>query len=321
MDFCSESTEARHAAPRMLAYSAVLFCLTAWARAGAAQEPAAQPIASVSTNGVILQGALRGADGRAAIANNGEVTAGEKTAEVTLARGGSLAVCASTTVHLSRDTGVGSSVKPAEAGLMLSLSRGAFEANYTPGSYSDVLLTPDLRLLVSGPGRANLKVRVDELGDTCIDNAGDNAPYVVASSVMDGGAYRVRPGQRVLFVGGSLGKVVDNERESCGCPTPAANALASAAGDTKSGGPSSTPADTAFPTAVSEGLAPLPGSASSPAVPSGRVHAQVGATFSSSAPPGPPPPEAAGAKPVAAPESHGFFHALKRFFAKLFGAE
>ncbi len=227
----------------LVSLSWVLPVLTAVAQQ---QSPVAQPIASVSTEGVTLRGALSVADGRASLANNGEVTAGSRTAEVALARGGSLAICAST-VHMARDAGVGSTVKPSEAGLMLSLDRGAFEATYTPGSYSDVVLTPDLRLLVSGPGRANLKLRVTDQGDTCVDNAGDNAPYVVASSLMEGGAYRVRPGQRVMFVGGSLSKVVDNEQEPCGCPVAASpNAVASA----KLGGPSSTPADTAFPTAV-----------------------------------------------------------------------
>ena len=58
-------------------------------------------------------------------------------------------------------------------------------------------------------------------GDTCVDNAGANAPYVVVTSVFDGGVYRVQPGQRVMFEHGSLQKVVDQEKEPCGCPPPA----------------------------------------------------------------------------------------------------
>src|SRR6201999_621440 len=93
--------------------------------------------------------------------------------------------------------------------------------------------------------------------DTCIDNHGDNAPYVPVTSQFEGGIYRVKPNQRVLFDHGSLQQVVDNEAEPCGCP-----AAASVSGATNSGrrvgGPPSPPADTAFPLAESEGLKPPP---------------------------------------------------------------
>ncbi len=283
-----------------------------------AQEPAPQPVASVAIEGVTLHGAMTVANDRATLANNGEVVALAKAAEVSLQRGGSLLVCASTAVRIAKDTaprGQG------DAGLLFSLDRGAFEAHYTPGAYSDVILTPDLRLLVSAPGMADLKVRVNGQGDTCVDNAGDNAPYVTASSLLDGGAYRVRPGQRVMFVHGSLRDVVDNEREPCGCP-PAVPANETA----KSGGPSSTPADTAFPTAVSEGLqAPPKLSGAASIVPSGTPHAQVSATLSSNTPPASSPPVlATPASPPAAaaapPPKRGFFGAIGHFFGRVFGA-
>ena len=101
---------------------------------------------------------------------------------------------------------------------MMALDRGAIEASYTPGKYSDVLLTPDLRILISGPGQADLNVRVNPKGDTCVDNHGANAPYVTVTSQLEGGVYRVQPDQRVMFEHGSLQQVVDNEPEPCGCP-------------------------------------------------------------------------------------------------------
>ena len=64
-------------------------------------------------------------------------------------------------------------------------------------------------------------------GDTCLDNHGAHAPYVLASSLFEGGAYRVQPNQRVLFEHGSLHEVVDNEQEPCGCP-PILSSVASA---------------------------------------------------------------------------------------------
>ncbi len=292
--------------------------------AAPAQQPAPQPVATVATEGVTLHGAMSVANGRASIANNGDITAGGHTAEVALARGGALQVCASTTVHIAKDVVPHAIAKPDDAGLMFSLDRGAFEASYTPGAYSDVILTPDLRLLISGPGRAELKLQVNQQGDTCVDNAGANAPYVIASSLMDGGAYRVRPGQRVLFVHGSLNEVVDNEKEPCGCP-PAEPAAAVAQNGKAPGGPSSKPSDTAFPTAVSEGLQP-PAVPTQPIVAAGEPHAQVSATLSSSTPPGPPPAPAAtqpASAPGAAPQTppkRGFFGRIGHLFAKVFGA-
>ena len=293
---------------------------------------AQRPVASVTTEGVLLHNVMSVANGRASVANNGQIAALDKPAEVSLARGGSLLVCASTALNIARDNSVKAAAIPGAAansngaGLMFSLDRGAFETDYQAAVYSDVVLTPDLRMLISGPGVARLKLRVNEQGDTCVDNSGANAPYVVVSSLMDGGIYRVRPGQRVLFVNGSLNKVVDNESESCGCPAPQPAPKVASAGR-HVGGPSSTPADTAFPTAVSEGLAPPPGLASTPAVPPGVPHAEVAATLSSTAPLGPPPPApgtagpATTATPSAKPPHGGFFHRIGRFFKRVFGAE
>lgn len=293
---------------------AVMFALTPGSAPGQqptpapvpAQQPAgtpAGPLAYVATEGVSVTGSLMVANGRASMGNNSGVTAGERTAEVTLARGGTLRICATTSVHLSKDALPPGGSTVDNAGLMLALDRGAVEASYTTGKYSDVLLTPDLRILISGPGKADLKVRVNRQGDTCVDNHGNNGPYVTVSSLMDGGVYRVQPNQRVLFEHGSLQQVVDRETEPCGCPdrAPAATDATPAVAEKPAGGPSSTAADTAFPLSVSEGLAPPPGGPTTPVVPPGQAHAQVTASISNDTPPGPPPP--APAAPQARPDS------------------
>ncbi|QNI30418.1 nuclease [Alloacidobacterium dinghuense] len=300
-----------------------------------------QPIAYVKTDGVTISGSLQVVNGRATIGNDGSITAGDKTANVVLVRGGDLRLCASTTVHITRDRSVTPATGEDSTALMLALDRGALEASYKTGPYSDVLLTPDLRILVSGPGDADLKMRVNQKGDTCFDNHGDSAPYVTVTSQFEGGVYRIKPNQRVLFEHGSLEQVVDNETEPCGCPPSIPINVAS--NDNKPvGGPSSTPADTAFPLAVSEGLKPPPPPPSQPVVPAGTPHAQVevpltynGAapTQPSEAPPvTPPEPEVAAsqaptppAPPTATPaqkpaKSGGLFHHIGHFFAKLFGA-
>ncbi len=247
--------------------------------------PPAAPtwIATVGLEGVSLSGSLSVENGLAFIGNNGAIAAGDHTARVNLTRGGSLHVCASTKIHLSTDNTISG------GGLMIALDRGALEAHYLPGPYSDVILTPDLRILISGPGQVDLSLRVSNQGDTCIDNHGDHAPYVVASSLFEGGAYRVQPNQRVLFNRGSLQQVVDNETESCGCPPPepvptpttivgvgAPGATLRSATQSTLPRPdkTSTAAQNPFPTAESEGLKPPP-SPATPVVPAGQVHTQI----------------------------------------------
>jgi hypothetical protein len=208
-----------------------------------------QPIAIVPTEGAEISGALNVAEGKALIGASGTVTAGEHPVTITLPRRGNVKLCATTKVSLTSDVSVpstatadglktGAANEP--AGLMMALDRGAIEAGFATGVNSDVILTPDFRILISGPGIATIAVRLGPKGDTCVDNGGPNAPYVTVSSVFEGGAYRVQPGQRVMFQQGSLRSVVDQETESCGCPPDAA-----ASGATN-----------AFPVAQSVGLTP-----------------------------------------------------------------
>jgi hypothetical protein len=306
--------------------------------AAAAAQQGAAPVAAIAyvpTEGVTVSGSLEVANGKAVIGNNGAITAGDKTAMVNLARGGTLRLCSTTTVHLSSDRSI---TNVQSSALMIALDRGALETSYTTGKYSDVLMTPDFRILISGPGDADLKIRVSPKGDTCVDNAGANAPYVTVTSLLEGGVYRVQPNQRVLFEHGDLKEVVDNEAAPCGCPPAAVVSLADA-GTTSShpappgkpvGGPSSTPADTDFPIAQSEGLSPAPPPATTPVAPAGQAHAQVTVplVYKSDEPPPPPPPEeaarpapaASSVPPPAPPEKPGgFFHKMGHFFAKIFG--
>jgi hypothetical protein len=281
----------------------------------AAPPPQTQPkqpasLATVSLQGVTVSGSLSVADGRAVIGNNGTITAVDQTAQVELTRGGSLNVCSTTKVHLTTDTST-----PGGA-LMIALDRGAFEAHYTAGEYSDVILTPDLRILVSPPGEVDLSLRVNEQGDTCVDNHGSNAPYVLATNLFSGGAYRVQPNQRVLFEHGSLNEVVDNEKDPCGCPaeTPPVNVARG----------KSAAARNPFPLAESEGLAPPPAAPTKSSVPPGQVETEVQAplAYSSAHPELPPPPEPANSAPEAGfapPRRHsGFFRSIGHFFKRVF---
>ena len=311
--------------------------------AGASVYAQQAAIAYVPAAGVTVSGSLSVADGEVSIGNNGTIKAGDSTAMVKLARGGDLRVCASTEVHLSRDT----SVQGTDSALMIAMDRGALEASYVPGKYSDVLLTPDLRILISGPGTADLKIRVNKQGDTCVDNHGANAPYVTVTSQFEGGVYRVQPNQRVMFEHGSLQQVVDNEAEPCGCPAaaPPPVAVASSGAKPQPGKPAAEAANP-FPLARSEGLAGPQPEPTEPVVPVGVAHAEVQAplTYSAAATPNPEVPDAAGKAPealaqaklpaavktesrtidaeiapVKAKTHRDFFHAIGHFFARMFG--
>jgi hypothetical protein len=322
---------------------------------------AQQPIGRTSATEVQVSGAVDISHGETILRNGSQITAGEQAVKIALQRGGSLRLCSTSSVHLAKDRSIDD---PASSALMMALDRGAIEANYVVGKYSDVLLTPDLRLLISGPGQADLSIRVNPKGDTCVDNRGADAPYVTVTSQLEGGAYRVMPDQRVNFQHGSLNEVVDHEPEPCGCPTMPVTSVAST-GTTGAnpappgkpvGGPSSTPADTAFPLAQSEGLAPPPTPAT-PVVPAGQTHAEVTvpltyngenppavpaappatatpspapatpASASTSqpqvaSPPAPQPaPEVASAPPAPHQSSNnkGVFHRIGRFFSRIFG--
>jgi hypothetical protein len=253
-----------------------------------AQTPAVSPyIASARAQalqaaGVQVSGDVHLGNGDMQLGNGSTITAGGETVPIALTRGGELKLCATTSIHLSRDRSIQA---PDASGLMLGLDRGAVEAHYETSKYSDVLLTPDLRILISGPGEADFSIRVSSQGDTCIDNRGPNAPYITVSSQLEGGLYRVQPGQHVSFQHGSLREVVDTEHEPCGCPAPISVADAGtpapvgAAPGRPVGGPSSTPADTAFPLAVSEGLTKPPLPPTTPVAEPGEVHAQVAVPF------------------------------------------
>jgi hypothetical protein len=272
-----------HAGPAVASVVAALAAATC-----SAQQ--AQPIALVPTDGVTISGGLNVINGQASIVNSGSVTAGERTARLSLTRGGELRLCSTTTLSLSKDS---TNVDPHSTALMMTLEKGAVEASYTAGRFSDVLLTPDLRVFISGPGLVDLRIRVNAQGDTCVENHGALAPYVTVSSLLEGGLYRVQANQRVLFEHGSLHDVVDHESEPCGCPPPPIISVAStgtSGGKTAKpgqtiGGPSSTPSDTEFPLAQSEGLAPAPKPAEPATKPVTQAAINVPLVYNGEAPP------------------------------------
>ncbi len=238
---------------------------------------AQQPIGSVAVKDATVAGDLTVNNGRAVLVSDTTVTAKDHTAEVTLNRGGSIRVCATSGLHITS----GKSASGA-APLLLSLDRGAVEVQMA-ATTSDVVMTPDLRFNIRSNGPLDLRLRVINNGDTCVENRGGDAPVLSVADQFGESSYNLRAGQHVLFEHGSLKEVVDNESAPCGCPPTPVVSVADA------GVTSATPAAAGsavaksaseqhpFPAAISDGLAPT---ASVPQAPTGTVHAQVATTLS-----------------------------------------
>jgi hypothetical protein len=262
-----------------------------------------------------VSGSMQALNGRAFITGNGSITAGTKTAEVTLPYRGTLRVCASTTINIAADTS-----QPAGGalpGLLMAIDHGAVEmsfANTPRDANADTLMTPDFRIIINGSGASDVKVRLGTAGDTCIDNSGVAGPYVVVTSLFDSGAYRVQPGQRVMLQHGSLQEVVDQEKEPCGCPPPPPNEAANG---------------NEFPLAQSEGLAPTPPPAPAPKLTEGdKAQVVPPLVYSSGNVQEPPPvassepkPAPAASAPAENKKKPGVFGKIGHFFRRVFGAE
>jgi hypothetical protein len=272
-----------------------------------------------------VAGPIQAFNGRAYITGSGTITAGDATARVTLPYRGTMNVCASGTVKLAADSSLQSGGGAGQAagevpGLLIALDHGAVEMSFAASAArernADTLLTPYFRIMIGGPNPTDVKVRLGDNGDTCVDNAGTNAPYVVVTSVFEGGLYRVQPGQRVMFEQGSLKTVVDQEKESCGCPPPSKSEA------------------NEFPLAESEGLAPKSPPATAANETAGGGQAETTLVYKSSAPapqtvtipqPAAAPAATGPATPAAqtpgAEKKSGFFGKIGRFFKRIFGAE
>jgi hypothetical protein len=297
-----------------------------------------QTIGTVGVQDATVAGALVVSNGRAVLVGNTTVTAGDHTAEVSLSRGGKVLVCATSGLHVTAGAG-----DAGDMPLMLALDRGAIEVQ-TTATKRDSVMTPDLRFTLEGDGPLDLQLRVTRNGDTCVENRGAQAPVVHIADQFGEATYELHAGQNVLFEHGSLREVVDHESSSCGCPPEPTMSVADAILHSGTGGQTSdtSPAKIAeaehpFPAAVSAGLATT---AAVPQAPAGEIHTQVAATLSSNAAVdsvtagdaaaatvAAPSGSSAGsagpsqtAAPVASqPPSKGIFHAVGRFFRRIFG--
>jgi hypothetical protein len=111
--------------------------------------------------------------------------------------------------------------------LMFSMDTGNVEMDYPIGTEADNLLTPDFRLLLPGPGRLHLAVRISGKGDTCVQSLASNSSAVVVWEGMGDASYQVKPNEAVIFNAGRISEARP-AHESCGCPEPPPTQVAKA---------------------------------------------------------------------------------------------
>lgn len=173
---------------------------------------AQQTIGEVYASDAAVKGEVRETAAGLEVSNGSVVTAGEHAATMRLARGGRVRICPGTNLT------VNSSPKGQE--LMFAMSTGSLEGEYPLPATADAILTPDFRILISGPAAVNVSVTATANGDTCVRSRGIDS-YVVVSELMGNDFYRVKPNEQVVFHAGHVANPEENGTMPCGCPSPA----------------------------------------------------------------------------------------------------
>jgi hypothetical protein len=175
-------------------------------------QPAALPI-SASNSGIAVEARTR-------LARDSSVTAGVETTLLRLGQGKEVRVCPGTTL----------SVTTSENGreLMLGMSTGAMEARYPLNSSADSVLTPDFRMMLTGPGELHFAISADSRGNTCVRALPGNSASVMVSELMGEGTYQVKLNQQIVFRSGRLNQTDANVPDDCGCPPPPIPAMRAA---------------------------------------------------------------------------------------------
>ncbi len=273
--------------------------------------PAQAPVGELFSTVARVRGAVTLAGGGTTVLSGSSIEAGEQPAQLQLNRGGTLVVCQGTTVTVSASQSRGD--------LMFSFGSGTIESAYKIGSSSDVIITPDFRFVITGPGDFDFDVGILPHGDTCVRSRGQSTGGIIVNEQFGDGSYQVKPSESVVFRKGRVANVeVNPAGVTCGCPPVAVPAretqVAKAAAPTPAPAPQPqpivAPAQGSNPNdhVVADAPFVFTADATPPPITARVMHLRVeSGTFSFLQPQVQQPP--------AKPEKKGFWHKLKSLFS------
>lgn len=170
------------------------------------------PVGDLFSTTAQVRGSVTFVSGGTSVLSGSSITSGASVARLQLSRGGNLNICSGTSVSVS------SSANGRD--LMFSFGTGAIATRYSIAASSDVIITPDLRLVITGPGEFDLDVGITPTGDTCVHSYRDSTGGVIVNEQMGDGTYQVKPSDFVLFKKSRVDGAVVNPDVPCGCPAP-----------------------------------------------------------------------------------------------------
>jgi len=221
-------------------------------------------VGDVYASDASVKGSVRETSAGLEISSGAALTAGEHAATLRLARGGQVRVCPGTNLTVN--------TSPQGQELMFAMSDGSLEADYSIPFLADVVLTPDYRILISGPADVNVSITTGKNGDACVRSRGENS-YVVVSELMGDDFYHVKPDEQVVFHGGHVKNPEINSAIACGCPAPAALERAEVAPPAQTMSAASAPIPQSAPRLASPAVAqpsaspaPVPQAQSQPSI-------------------------------------------------------